>query len=202
MSVTSDDIKTEAKRLGFGLVGIAPAVTPTGFPRLTDWISAGHAGEMHYIERRHDAYSHPDRVLDGVRSVVMVGMHYRTEEPESLGPDHARVSRYAWGTADYHDVIKHRLRQLTDFVHDEAPNCRTRVVVDTAPLLERDFARLAGLGWFGKNTMLINKHVGSFFFLGALLTDLDLEADEPHESTHCGTCTRCLDACPTDAFPI
>ena len=201
MSVTSDDIKTEANRLGFGLVGIAPAVTPTGFPRLTDWISAGHVGEMHYIERRHDAYSHPDRVLDGVRSVVMVGMHYRTEEPESLGPGHARVSRYAWGTADYHDVIKHRLRKLADFVHDEAPNCRTRVVVDTAPLLERDFARLAGLGWFGKNTMLINKHVGSFFFLGALLTDLELEADEPHESTHCGTCTRCLDACPTDAFP-
>ncbi|WP_206028551.1 tRNA epoxyqueuosine(34) reductase QueG [Thalassoroseus pseudoceratinae] len=201
MSVTSDNIKTEANRLGFGLVGIAPAVTPTGFSRLTEWIAAGLAGEMSYIERRRDAYSHPKYVLDGVRSVIMLGMHYRTEDPTSSETGTARVSRYAWGTEDYHNVVKRRLRELANFIHAGAPDCTTRVVVDTAPLLERDFARLAGLGWFGKNTMLINKHAGSFFFLGALLTDLELDSDAPHESTHCGTCTRCLDACPTDAFP-
>ncbi len=201
MSVCSDDIKVEAKRLGLGLVGIAPAVTPTGFSQLTEWISAGYAGTMNYIERRHDAYSHPKHVLDGIRTVIMVAMHYRTDDPKPPEPGEARVSRYAWGTEDYHDVIKQRLRKLADFVHENVAECHTRVVVDTAPLLERDFARMAGLGWFGKNTMLINKHVGSFFFLGALLTDLELTADEPHESTHCGTCTRCLDACPTDAFP-
>jgi epoxyqueuosine reductase len=113
----------------------------------------------------------------------------------------ARVARYAQGIEDYHDVLKRKLRKLADFLHAQRPGCRTRGVVDTAPLLERDFARLAGLGWFGKNTMLINKRLGSWLFLAALLTDVELEADQPHESSHCGTCTRCLDACPTDAFP-
>ncbi|HET6422880.1 MAG TPA: tRNA epoxyqueuosine(34) reductase QueG, partial [Planctomycetaceae bacterium] len=101
---------------------------------------------------------------------------------------------------DYHDVLRERLKKLAAVLHEARPGCRTRGVVDTAPLLERDFARRAGLGWFGKNTMLINKRIGSWFFLAALLTDVELPADEPHDSAHCGTCTRCLEACPTDAF--
>lgn len=112
-----------------------------------------------------------------------------------------RVAKYATGTRDYHDVLKKKLKSLAGVLHQARPGCRTRGIVDTAPLLERDFARLAGLGWFGKNTMLISKREGSFFFLGALLTDVDLPADEPHLTEHCGSCTACLEACPTDAFP-
>jgi epoxyqueuosine reductase len=102
---------------------------------------------------------------------------------------------------DYHALLRDRLQQLAAVLHEHRPGCRTRCVVDTAPLLERDFARLAGLGWFGKNTMLIHKRLGSWLFLAALLTDVDLPADAPHETAHCGACTRCLDACPTNAFP-
>jgi epoxyqueuosine reductase len=112
----------------------------------------------------------------------------------------ARIARYALGRADYHDVIREKLKQFANAVRRESPGCNVRGVVDTAPLLERDFARLAGLGWFGKNTMLINRRLGSWFFLAALLVDRELEYDEPHSSSHCGTCTRCLDACPTNAF--
>jgi epoxyqueuosine reductase len=135
-------------------------------------------------------------VLPEVRSVVMVGMSYKPAA-EPTGP--ARVARYARG-ADYHDVLRDRLNHLLAWVQGEVPGCVGRGVVDTAPLLERDFARRAGLGWVGKNTMLINKHAGSYLFLGALLLNLDLRPDPPHETSHCGSCTACLDACPTGAF--
>ena len=199
-SLLSASIKSAAHRIGFELVGIAPAVTPTGYHDLLDWIDRGHAGEMKYIERRRDAYEHPDRVLESARSVIMLGLNYRTEDPKPAQPNAGRVARYAWGSRDYHDVIRQKLKSLADVVHQHLPGCRTRGVVDNAPLLERDFARLAGLGWFGKNTMLINKRMGSWLFLAALLVDAELEYDQPHETSHCGTCTRCLDACPTDAF--
>jgi len=187
--------------LGFDLVGIAPAVSPPGFPSLRDWLGQGFAGEMHYLPRREAAYAHPQHVLEGVRSVVMVALNYKTVDPSASEANTARISRYAWGEADYHAVLKERLQHLADWLHEREPGCRTRCAVDTTPLLERDFARLAGLGWFGKNTMLLNKRDGSFLFLGALLTDVELEPDPPHEASHCGTCARCLDVCPTDAFP-
>lgn len=197
----TDVVRNAAAGLGFGLVGIAPAVRPAGFDALTDWLERGFAGEMRYLEGRREAYEHPRHVLEAVRSIVMLGMNYRTADPpKSLTGGQARVSRYAWGATDYHDVIRDRLRRLADLLHKHAPGCRTRGVVDTAPLLERDFARLAGLGWFGKNTMLINKRQGSWLFLAALLTDVELTPDSPHETSHCGTCTRCLEACPTGAF--
>lgn len=193
-------LKAEARRIGFDLVGIAPAVAPAGVSHLHDWLAAGHAGAMDYIDRRREAYADPGRVLRDVRSIVMVAINYRTDDPQPLPPGAGRVSRYAWSDADYHDVLKERLRSLADFLHERAPGCRTRGVVDSAPLLERDFARLSGLGWFGKNTMLLNKRLGSWFFLSGLLTDVELPPDAPHATSHCGTCTRCLDACPTDAF--
>lgn len=215
-------LKAEARRLGFDLVGIAPAATPTGIHEFLDWLEHGYAGEMKYLERREAAYSHPRHVLDGARSVVMLGINYNTQSappqrksnreepsPADAGPATerppaqaipARVARYAQGQADYHDVIREKLRLLGDFLHREAPSSKVRGIVDTAPLLERDFARASGLGWFGKNTMLINKRMGSWFFLAGLLVDIELEYDESHAASHCGTCTRCLDACPTGAF--
>jgi epoxyqueuosine reductase len=202
-------LKARARELGFALVGIAPATEADGFARLRDWLGRGYAGRMDYLHRHAEARCHPAAVLPEVRSVVMTAMNHGSRpvgQASSLPPDrqasslpHGRVARYA-RSADYHDVLRERLRGLLAWVKQERPGCRGRAVVDTAPLLERDFARRAGLGWFGKNTMLLNKQNGSYFLLGALLLDLELRADPPHQASHCGTCTACLDACPTAAF--
>ncbi len=195
----TQSLKNDARDLGFGLVGVAPAVTPEGLSRFHEWLTAGYAGEMHYFEGRRAAYEHPRHVLDGVRSIIMLGMHYRTEPPRLPQPGEGRVARYAWNV-DYHDLIRERLNALAVRLCERQRGASARGVVDTAPLLEREIAQLAGLGWIGKNTLLLNKSAGSYFFLAALLTDLELEYDQPHESDHCGTCRACLDACPTDAF--
>jgi epoxyqueuosine reductase len=194
-------LKHQAGELGFYLCGICPAVRPAGAARLDEWLAAGYAGQMNYLADRREAYADPNRVLDGVRSVVMVAMNYRTAEPKMPAAGQGRVSRYAWGDADYHDLIRARLNQLADFLKAHVPEARVRGVVDTAPLLEREFAQLAGLGWVGKNTLLINRANGSWFFLAALLTDTELCYDAEHAADHCGTCRACLDACPTAAFP-
>ena len=191
-------LKQRAIELGFQHVGIAGAVTPPGFHPLIDWIENGYAADMNWIERRRDAYEHPDGVLPGTRSVVTAAMNYHNRDPL---PETARIARYAWSGQDYHDVLRDRLSQLALVLKTRAPDSRSRVVVDTAPLLERDFARLAGIGWFGKNSMLISREIGSWFFLGAILTSAELPWDEPYSGDYCGTCTRCLDECPTDAFP-
>lgn len=197
----TNDLKRFAGELGFSQCGVCPAVSPSGASRLDEWLAAGYAGEMHYLADRRDAYDHPGHVLDGVRSVVMLAMNYRTAEPAAAGEGQGRVSRYAWGETDYHDLIRDRLNSLCDFLSAELPTARIRGVVDTAPFLEREFAQLAGLGWVGKNTLLLNREHGSWFFLAALLTDIELAYDAAHETDHCGTCRACLDACPTGAFP-
>lgn len=194
-------LKSHAQALGFGLVGVAPAVDARGAARLGEWLNRGYAGEMRYLHDRREAYAHPRHVLEGVRSIVMLGLHYRTADPTPVEAGEGRVARYAWGTADYHDLIRKRLHDLADHLRQLVPAATTRGIVDTAPLLEREFAQLAGLGWVGKNTLLLNRDAGSYFFLAALLTDVELAYDTPQESDHCGTCTACLDACPTDAFP-
>ncbi len=196
----SRDIKQKAHQLGFDLVGICPAVTASGFSELARWLADGHAGEMNYLADRLPAYEHPRHVLEGVKSLVVLGVHYRSATPVLPANGQGRVSRYAWG-ADYHDVLRERLHHLADSIKRRDPNARMRGVVDSAPLLEREFARLAGLGWVGKHTLLLNRQSGSYFFLATLLTDLELEYDAPFDTDHCGTCTACLDACPTQAFP-
>jgi epoxyqueuosine reductase len=196
----SSDLKAEAGRLGFALAGICPAVTPPGIARLDDWLARGFAGELHYLASRRAAYEHPQSVLDGARSILMLAMNYRTAQPAEPAPGQGRVSRYAWGD-DYHTLIRRRLDELADYLRVRVPNARARGVVDTAPLLEREFAQLAGLGWIGKNTLLLNRQMGSWFFLAALLTDVPLDYDTARETDHCGTCRACLDACPTAAFP-
>lgn len=201
VAALTKSLKAKASELGFTLAGACPAGAPAGAARLDEWLARGYAGQMHYIGERREAYNHPRHVMDGVRSIVMLAMPYHTTEPAPAGPGQGRVARYAWGEADYHDVIRERLHQLADYLREHAPEATTRGVVDTAPLLEREFAQLAGLGWVGKNTLLLNKSAGSYLFLAALLTDVELEYDAPHLADHCGTCTACLDACPTAAFP-
>lgn len=200
-------VHEKALGIGFDLVGISTAVSPAGFDHLRHWLNCHYEGEMQYMRRRESAYEHPDGVLPETRSVIVVGLNYHSRTEPSVAASSTdssevfgRVARYACGSADYHDVIRRMLKRLSASFHEAVPGCRTRPVVDTAPLLERDFAKIAGLGWFGKNTMLINKRAGSWLFLAALLTDVEIAADAPHDTSHCGTCTRCLEACPTDAF--
>ncbi len=192
-------LRQEASRLGFDLVGMCPVVTPLGITHFERWLAAGYAGEMRYLSERAEAYRDPGRVLEGARSIVMLGKSYRTDDGAGVGAGQGRISRYAWGD-DYHDLIHQRLRKLAEFHQRLAPHARVRGVVDTAPLLEREFAQLAGLGWIGKNTLILNPGLGSWFFLAALLTTEPLEPDAPWTADHCGTCRACLDACPTGAL--
>jgi epoxyqueuosine reductase len=192
-------LKAEAARLGFDAVGIAPAVTPPGYAHFQDWLRKGYQAEMSYLAQRERERSDPSSVLEGVRSVIVVALVYGDRSPASQSETTGKIARYAQGD-DYHGVFWRRLEQLLDWLRAQCPDIRGRAVADTAPLLERDYARLAGLGWIAKNTMLINRRLGSFTLLGSLLVDIELEYDAPHERNHCGTCTRCLDACPTDAF--
>ena len=200
-SALTDELRRQAHELGFALVGFCPAVAPAGVSRLNEWLARGYAGEMDYLAERQSAYDHPRHVLDCVRSIVMLGLPYRTVEPAAPQPGEGRISRYAFGSTDYHDVIHGKLKRLIAALEELAPGAAARGVVDTAPLLEREFAQFAGLGWIGKHTLLINKPAGSYFFLAALLTDQVLSYDEPFAADHCGTCRACLDACPTNAFP-
>jgi len=219
MNTIETRLKERARSLGFDLAGIAPATPADGFDRYKEWLERGYAGEMAYLRNQSEPRRSPESILANVRSVVMVGMMYDNgptfpddglgalTQPRSPVPGAptqpqspiGRVARYAQGP-DYHQVMWAKLDTLLAWLQGEVAGLQGRGVVDSAPLLERDFARRAGLGWFGKNTMLINKKMGSFFFLGALLVDHEFQADSPHVSSHCGTCTACLDACPTEAF--
>jgi epoxyqueuosine reductase len=186
--------KAQAFALGFDLVGIAalgPADTADAFDA---WLAAGHAGTMDYLARGAEARRDSRRPKPGTTHAIVVALDYGGREPS--GP----VARYARGD-DYHDVMDGRLRELHRRLERETgETILGKPYVDTGPLLERDLARRAGLGWFGKNTNLLNPALGSFFFLGALVLDLALEPDAPYEADRCGSCTRCLDACPTDAL--
>lgn len=191
---SAERIKAEAYALGFDLAGITalgPVETGGAYSR---WLAAGHAGEMDYLRRGEAARQDSRLPYAGARSAIVVALDYGGREPS--GP----VARYARGD-DYHEGMTARLRALQRWLADSCGGeIRGKPYVDTGPVLERDLARRAGLGWFGKNTNLINPKLGSFFLLGALFVDLELEPDAPFATDHCGTCRRCLDACPTDAI--
>jgi epoxyqueuosine reductase len=191
-------LKAEAIRLGFDFVGVAPAVAPPGYPDYLGWLDSGAAAGMGYMHAQAGPREHPERVLPGVRSVIVAGYVYGRPSPEP-GATQGKVARYAQG-GDYHDLLWQRLGTLLAWLQTESPGTLGRAVADSAPLMERDFARLAGLGWIAKNTMLIQPKLGSFTVLGALLVDAELTPDQPFAADRCGTCTRCLDACPTQAF--
>ena len=199
----TDTLKERARGEGFDLVGVARSGPARSANRLRRWLANGMHGHMAWMATTAEQRSDPAALLEGCRSVVAVAMSYRTSRPPSTDPppatDRVWVSRYAWGR-DYHRILKKRLVRLGKWLADQRPGCGWRACVDTAPILEREWAARAGLGWIGKNTMLLNRGFGSELFLGLLLTDLDLEPDEP-TTAHCGRCAACLDACPTGAFP-
>jgi epoxyqueuosine reductase len=199
------ELKLRAIDEGFDLVGVAAADRAMSLEHLDRWLDTGlHAG-MSYMASHRELRSDPRLLLPGCRSVVAVAMSYHTSLPPSRlssrdGEPRVWVSRYAWGR-DYHKVMKAKLVRLGRWLVGRRPNAKWRACVDTAPLLEREWAARAGLGWIGKNTMLLNRKLGSELFLGFLLTDVELGPD-PSTSDHCGRCTKCLDACPTRSFPM
>jgi epoxyqueuosine reductase len=194
-TVLTDSVKTLALELGFDLVTAGPATPPEHGPALRHWLEAGHAGTMGYLARRVEERLDPARVLPGARSVLCVALNYFQGEPADAS--WRPVARYAWGR-DYHDVIGPRLERLAGHLAETA-GAHSRGYVDTGPVLERDLAARAGLGWIGKNTMLLHPQLGSWFFIGVLLTTAELAHDQPL-ADRCGTCRACLDACPTGAF--
>jgi epoxyqueuosine reductase len=187
-------LQEKARELGFDLCRVAPAGPPPHAEAFHQWIADGHAGEMAWLAKNADRRTQPELVLPGVRSIVIVAKSYAP--PTSLPSPVATVARYALGE-DYHDVLTPRIRELEEVL--AAQGGRQRSYIDTGPVLERDFAALAGIGWHGKSTMLISKELGAFFFLGSLLTTLELPPDPPARD-HCGKCTRCIDICPTGAI--
>jgi epoxyqueuosine reductase len=195
-------LREEARRLGFARMGITSAVEPPHHDAFRGWLARGLAGAgEEWLSRHEPLRRSADALLAGVRSVVMLATDHATgsmaDQPE---PGRGRVARYARGD-DYHDLLRSRVNALSAWLEGRVPGCRTRGVVDSAPIAERDFAWLAGLGWIGKNAMLIHPGAGSYFLLTTFLTDVALPPDEPIHTDHCGTCTACLDACPTGAFP-
>lgn len=167
-------------------------------PRLESWLKQGMQGEMHYMENHFDKRLDPRLLVDGARSVISLGLNYYTRQTQS-DPSGPRISKYAFG-ADYHQVIKAKLKQLLEVINEKIGEVNGRAFVDSAPVLDKAWAKKAGLGWIGKNTNLISTKKGSFFFLAELIVDLELEYDIPSTADHCGTCTRCIDACPTEAI--
>ena len=190
-------LKARVLSEGFDLVGIAPAVPPPHYSTYLEWLACGMHAEMAYMLRQSHLRAHPQSLLPGVRSILVAAMNY-ARGPHAPQPGHGRIAAYAWGR-DYHKVLRSKLRRVSTWLVSQRPGTRTRICVDSAPIMERDYALLAGIGWFGKNACIINTQRGSYFLLGCLLTTLDLPSDVPAEGG-CGTCRLCLDACPTGAI--
>tara|TARA_R110002012_G_scaffold291564_1_gene486059 strand:- start:61614 stop:62540 length:927 start_codon:yes stop_codon:yes gene_type:complete len=190
-------IKAEAKRLGFLSCGISPAgFLETEAPRLEKWLKNNSHGEMSYMENHFDKRLDPTKLVEGSKSVVSLLLNYYPSETQN--DDTYKVSKYAYGT-DYHFVIKDKLKSLLHCIQDEIGDVGGRAFVDSAPVLDKAWAAKSGLGWIGKHSNLLTQQVGSFYFIAELIIDLELEYDSV-TTDHCGTCTKCIDACPTQAI--
>ena len=199
----TQQIQTRAHELGFELVGITPAERSQTIQRYRQWIASGYAGKMGYLERHLPLKEDTRTLLQEAKSVISLAMNYWTlDTPKDLAEDPGRgqISRYAWGD-DYHDVIRERLLLLVEFIKNTAETeLKSRVFVDSGPILEREYAQKAKLGWIGKNTNLINWRSGSWYFLSEVLVSIELESETQPLRGSCGTCTKCIEACPTDAI--
>lgn len=199
--MTPEEIKTYARSVGFDEVKIT-SPTPKTWDCFIEWLHRGYHGEMRYLANRAEERRDPAFLLESTRSVIVVAKRYLTEVSNSSvfgNPFLPIISRYAWGD-DYHLILADGLKQIVDFIQEKTKGChRARWCVDTSPVLERDFAVQAGVGWRGKHANVLNRSLGNWFFLGVILTTLELEPDRP-ESNHCGTCSRCIDCCPTRAI--
>jgi epoxyqueuosine reductase len=191
-------LQETAYRLGFSFVGVAKAEPmEEEARRLEDWLSQGFHGEMHYLENHFDKRVDPTLLVPGAKSVISLLYNYHNPDKQA-DPGAPKLSQYAYGE-DYHFVIKRKLRELVAILSEEVGDIDGRVFVDSAPVLERDWARRAGNGWVGKHTLLIHPKAGSYFFLAEIISDLELPSDAPIKD-YCGTCRRCIDACPTEAI--
>ena len=198
LATNTTRIKQKAQELGFFYCGISKAeFLEEEAPRLEAWLNQQRHGKMSYMENHFDKRLDPRLLVDGAKSVISLLLNYYTEEKQSdlAAP---KISKYAYGE-DYHDVIKEKLRQLMQFIETEIGEVSGRVFVDSAPVMDKAWAKKSGLGWIGKNSNLIHPKSGSFFFIAELIIDLELEADGPIKD-YCGTCTKCIDACPTGAI--
>jgi epoxyqueuosine reductase len=197
--VRSSAVKRLASECGFELAGVAPALPLSDAERFLDWVSRGMAGQMGYLtDHRAQIRTDPRHLLPSARSIICVAKSYFTGEHRAEDCTRGWISRYA-RAEDYHELLRRQLGLLAERLHAEFGDFEFRICADTAPLLERSYAREAGLGWIGRNTCLINQQQGSYIFLGEMLVSLELEPDTP-APYRCGTCTRCVDACPTDAL--
>lgn len=191
-------IKAEATRLGFMSCGVAQAVQlEDDARRLEQWLQKGYQGGMQYMERYFDLRVDPRKLVPGAKSVVTLLLNYYPEQKQAA--DAPKIAKYAWGV-DYHYVIREKLNELLAYINAHIGAVDGRGFVDSAPVLERSWAVRSGLGWVGKNGNVLTRDAGSFFFIATLITDLELVADAPFSTDHCGTCTRCIDACPTEAI--
>ncbi|MDD5367741.1 MAG: tRNA epoxyqueuosine(34) reductase QueG [Anaerolineaceae bacterium] len=201
-SALTTTIKAEALRLGFPLMGVALPEPPAHFSVFANWLTAGRQAEMGYLasERALERRANPRRILSGVRSILSVGIPYANPAEQESHAGYGRVAAYAWGN-DYHEVIPSRLIELAERIEKQfGVAIHRRAYTDTGPILERDLAQRAGLGWIGKNTCLIHPRFGSYFLLGELFLDVELEPSDPVEHDYCGGCRRCIDACPTSCI--
>ena len=191
-------IKTEAKRLGFLSCGISKAAfLEEEAPRLEKWLNQNMHGQMSYMENHFDKRLDPTKLVEGSKSVISLLLNYFPSENQK-DPEAPKLSKYAYGQ-DYHHVIKTKLRQLQEFISENIGEVSGRAFVDSAPVLDKAWAAKSGLGWIGKHSNLLTQKVGSFYFIAELIIDLDLEYDRP-VTDHCGSCTACIDACPTQAI--
>ncbi len=192
-------ISAEAESLGFIACGFAKArYLEEEAPRLEEWLSRNYHGKMAYLANNFDKRLDPRKLVPGAKSVISLLFNYYPEKNQSSA-EAPKIAKYAYGE-DYHFVIKDKLKALLAFIRENIGEVEGRVFVDSAPVMDRKWAQESGLGWIGKNTLLLNKNAGSFFFIAELILDLELESDQPFKFDHCGTCTRCIDACPTDAL--
>lgn len=191
-------IKQKAKDLGFEEIGISKAeFLEEEAPRLDDWLTQNMHGEMSYLDNHFDKRLDPTKLVPGAKSVISLSYNYYTDQELKL--DSYKLSKYAYGR-DYHKVVKKKLKLLTQFIQEEIGEIEGRAFVDSAPILEKAWAKKSGLGWIGKNSLMLTKTKGSYFFLSELIIDLELEYDTAYTKDYCGSCTKCVDACPTDAI--